>query len=138
MRQLRSLLVLSGLAAAAAAQGATTHPVTVTLGYDGGDKKCFVATVDPMTVDADPGDSVQWTATDGSGQCGNKKIKLARFKLKDEGTPKDPAPKCTKETTAGGAAITCTLTDAAKGDHFKYDVELPGGKGLDPEIRIRN
>jgi plastocyanin len=137
MRQLTALLVLSGLAVMTTA-APTTHPVTITLGYDGGAKVCFVATVQPMTVEADPGDKVEWTATDGSGQCGNRAVTLANFKLKSNGKAKDPVPGCHKEMTSGGPAIRCTVNNAAKGETFKYDVDLPGGRGMDPEIRVRN
>ena len=137
MRQMTTLLALAGLAALAGAEPAT-HPVTITLGYDAEAKVCFVETVNPMTVEADPGDKVEWTAKDGSGQCASRAVKLANFKLKDKGTAKDPVPGCKKEMTSGGAAITCTLNNAAKGETFKYDVDLPGGRGMDPEIRVRN
>ena len=53
-------------------------------------------------VEADPGDKVEWTAKDGSGQCANRAVKLANFKLKDKGTAKDPVPGCRKEMTSGG------------------------------------
>jgi len=137
MKKLAALLVLSGLAVMASAEP-PTHPVTITLDYDDGAKTCFVATVSPMTVDADPGDKVEWKATDGSGQCANREVKLANFKLKDKGTAKDPVPGCKKEITSGGPAVRCTVNNAAKGETFKYDVDLPGGRGMDPEIRVRN
>jgi hypothetical protein len=137
MRQLTTLLVLSGLAVIAGAETAT-HPVTITLGYDDGAKVCFVERVQPMTVEADPGDKVEWTAKDGSGQCADRAVKLAHFKLKNKGTPKDPVPGCKKEMTSGGPPLRCTLNNAAKGETFKYDVDLPGGRGMDPEIRVRN
>jgi hypothetical protein len=137
MRQLTPLLVLSGFALMAGAE-TTTHPVTITLDYDAGDKVCFVSTVQPMTVEADPGDKVEWTAKDGSGQCADRAVQLANFKLKDKGTPKDPVPGCNREMTSGGPAIRCTLSSAARGETFKYDVDLPGGRGMDPEIRVRN
>jgi plastocyanin len=137
MRKLTTVLVLSGLSALASAETAT-HSVTITLGYDDGEKVCFVDKVNPMTVDADPGDKIDWTANDGSGQCANRAVKLANFRLKDKGTAKDPVPGCKKEMTSGGPAIRCTVNNAAKGETFKYDVDLPGGRGMDPEIRVRN
>jgi plastocyanin len=137
MKQMTALLFLCGLAVVASAEP-TTHPVTITLGYDNGAKVCFVDKVNPMTVDADPGDKIDWTATDGSGQCANRAVKLANFKLKGSGNAKDPVPGCNKEMTSGGAALRCTITNAAKGETFKYDVDLPGGRGMDPEIRVRN
>ena len=137
MKQLTALLFLCGLAVMTSAENAT-HPVTVTLGYDDDAKVCFVYKVHPMTVDVDPGDKVDWTATDGSGQCAGRTVKLANFKLKDNGKAKDPVPGCKKEMTSGGPAISCTVNNASKGETFKYDVELPGGRGMDPEIRIRN
>jgi hypothetical protein len=137
MRTLPTLLVLGGLAATASAQPAT-HSVSVRLDYDGGDKTCFVASVTPSTVEADPGDKVEWTATDASGQCGGRSVKLANFKLKGSGASKDPVPGCGKDMTAGGPALRCTVNNASRGETFKYDVELPGGRGIDPEIRIRN
>lgn len=137
MKQLTLLLVLSGLAVATSA-APTTHPVAITLGYDGSAKVCFVATVNPMSVDADPGDKVEWTATDASGQCANREVKLANFRLKKNGKPKDPVPGCKKAITSGGPAIRCTINNASKGETFKYDVDLPGGRGMDPEIRVRN
>lgn len=136
MRQLTTLLALSGLAVVAGAEPAT-HPVTITLGYDSGEKVCFVATVQPMAVEADPGDKVEWTAKDGSGECSGRAVKLANFKLKDKGTAKDPVPGCKKEMASGGPSISCTLNNAARGETFKYDVDLPGGRGMDPEIRVR-
>jgi len=78
MRRRTALLVLSGLAVMAGAE-TTTHPVTITLGYDDGTKVCVVVKVHPMTVDVDPGEKVEWTGAD-----------------------------------------------------------LPGGRGMDPEIRVRN
>lgn len=137
MRQLTTLLVLSGLAAIASAEP-VTHSVTITLGHDDGEGVCFVASVQPMTVEADPGDKVEWTAKDGSDQCTDRAVKLANFKLKDRGVAKDPAPGCGKELTSGGPAIRCTINNAARGETFKYDVDLPGGRGMDPEIRVRN
>ena len=137
MKQLTSLLFLCGLAVMTSAENAT-HPVTITLGYDDDAKVCFVDKVHPMTVDVDPGDKVDWTATDGSGQCAGRTVKLANFKLKHNGTPKDPVPGCKKEITSGGPAIRCTVNNAGKGETFKYDVDLPGGRGMDPEIRVRN
>jgi hypothetical protein len=137
MRQLTTLLALAGLAALAGAEPAK-HPVTITLGYDATAKVCFVQTVEPMAVEADLGDKIEWTAKDGPGPCASRTVKLANFKLKDKGTAKDPVPGCKKETTSGGGAILCTVNNAAKGETFKYDVELPGGRGMDPEIRVRN
>jgi plastocyanin len=137
MRQPITLLTLAGLAALAGAEPAK-HAVTVTLGYDGEAKMCFVQAVQPMTVEADPGDKIEWKAIDASGQCADRAVKLANFKLKDKGTPKDPVPGCKKEMTTGGPAISCTLNNAARGETFKYDVDLPGGRGMDPEIRVRN
>jgi plastocyanin len=137
MRLPTTLLALAGLAVLAGAEP-TTHPVTVTLGYDAEARLCFVATVQPMTVEADPGDKIEWTAKDGSGQCADRTVKLSNFKLRDKGTPKDPVPGCRKEMTSGGAAMRCTINNAARGETFKYDVELPGGRGMDPEIRVRN
>jgi len=137
MKQRTALLVLSGLAVMAGAE-TTTHPVTITLGYDDGSQVCFVEKVHPMTVDVDPGDKVEWTAADASGQCANREVKLANFKLKDKGTAKDPVPGCKKGMTSGGPAIRCTVNNASKGETFKYDVDLPGGRGMDPEIRVRS
>jgi len=137
MKKLTALLAVSGIAVMAGAKP-TEHSVTITLGYDDGEKVCFVDKVDPMTVDVDPGDKVEWTAVDGSGQCANREVKLANFKLKDKGTAKDPVPGCKKEITSGGPAVRCTVNNAAKGETFKYDVDLPGGRGMDPEIRVRN
>jgi len=137
MKQLTALLFLCGLTVVASAENAT-HPVTITLGYDDAAKVCFVDKVHPMTVDVDPGDKVDWTATDASGQCAGRTVKLANFKLKDNGKAKDPVPGCKKEMTSGGPAISCTVNNASKGETFKYDVELPGGRGMDPEIRVRN
>lgn len=137
MKQLTAVLFLCGLAVVANAEN-TTHPVTITLGYDEGAKLCFVDKVHPMTVEVDPGDKIEWTATDGSGQCASRSVKLANFKLKDNGKAKDPVPGCKKEMTSGGPAMRCTVNNAAKGETFKYDVDLPGGRGMDPEIRVRN
>jgi hypothetical protein len=137
MRQLTALFVLAGLAAVAGAQPAT-HSVVVRLDFDAGDKVCFVASVNPMTVEADPGDKVEWTATDASGQCSGRAVKLANFKLKGSGAAKDPVPGCRKDMTSGGPALRCTVNNAGKGETFKYDVDLPGGRGMDPEIRVRN
>lgn len=137
MKHLPTLLVLCVLAATAGAQPAT-HPVAVRLDYDNGDRVYVVASVQPMSFEADPGDKVDWTATDVSGQCGGQAVKLARFKLKGSGVAKDPVPGCGKDITSGGPALRCTITNAGKGETFKYDVDLPGGRGMDPEIRIRN
>ena len=137
MKKLTALLAVSGIAVMAGAKP-TEHSVTITLGYDDGEKVCFVDKVDPMTVDVDPGDKVEWTATDSSGQCAGRAVKLANFKLKHNGSPKDPVPGCKKEITSGGPAVRCTVNNAAKGETFKYDVDLPGGRGMDPEIRVRN
>ena len=137
MRQPTTFFVLAGLAAVAGAQPAT-HSVDVRLDYDKGDKLCFVASVNPMSFDADPGDKVDWKATDASGQCGGRVVKLANFKLKGSGAAKDPVPGCGKDMTSGGPALRCTINNASRGETFKYDVDLPGGRGMDPEIRIRN
>jgi plastocyanin len=136
MRQLTTLLAFAGLAVMADAQPAT-HPVTITLALDDGAKVCFVEKVQPMTVEADPGDKVAWTAKDASGQCAGRTVKLANFKLKG-GAAKDPVPGCNKTITSGGPETRCTITNASRGETFKYDVDLPGGRGMDPEIRIRN
>jgi len=69
---------------------------------------------------------------------GNTMRKLANFELKDKGTAKDPVPGCRKEMTSGGPAIRRTVNNASKGGTFRYDVDLPGGRGMDPEIRVRN
>jgi hypothetical protein len=132
-----ALLSLSGLAVMVSA-APVTHPVTITLDYDAGAKVCFVKTVDPMSFDADAGDKVDWSATDASTQCGNRAVNLANFKIKGSGVAKDPVPGCKKDITSGGPAIKCTINNAAKGETFKYDVVVPGGRGMDPEIRIRN
>jgi hypothetical protein len=137
MKQLAALLVLSALAVMAGAKP-VTYPVAITLDYDSAAKVCFVATVKPMSVDVDPGDKIEWAATDTSGQCGNRAVKLANFRLKDNGKAKDPVPGCKKDITSGGPAVLCTVNNASKGETFKYDVDLPGGRGMDPEIRIRN
>jgi plastocyanin len=137
MKLLAAFLAFSGLAVMASAEP-PTHPVTITLGHDDGAKTCFVATVNPMSVEVDPGDRIEWTATDGSGQCAGRAVKLANFKLKHNGSPKDPVPGCKKEITSGGPAVRCTVNNAGKGETFKYDVDLPGGRGMDPEIRVRN
>jgi len=137
MKQLAALLVLSGLAVMAGAKP-VTYPVAIALDYDGAAKVCFVATVNPISVDVDPGDKIEWTATDTSGRCANRAVKLVNFKLKDNGKAKDPVPGCKKEMTSGGPAIRCTINNASKGETFKYDVDLPGGRGIDPEIRVRN
>ena len=137
MKLLAAFLAFSGLAVMASAEP-PTHPVTITLGHDDGAKTCFVATVNPMSVDVDPGDKIEWTATDSSGQCANRAVNLANFKIKGSGVAKDPVPGCKKDITSGGPAIKCTINNAAKGETFKYDVVVPGGRGMDPEIRIRN
>ncbi len=135
MKKLLSLVFACAAAVAALAQPAT-HPVSIQLAYDG--SVCYVAAVQPMTVEADPGDKVEWSASDGSGQCGGRTVRLLNFKLKGSGTPKDPVPGCRKEISVGGEALRCTINNASKGEDFKYDVDLPGGRGMDPEIQIRD
>jgi len=137
MRQRDMLLILAGLAGATAAAAApTTRPVAIGLDHDG--EVCFVASVNPMVVaDVEPGDRISWTATSANPACDGAAVSLANFKLKANGQAKDPVPGCKKDIVAGGDGIICTVNNASHGETFKYDVELAGGRGMDPEIQIR-
>jgi len=137
MRLHQLLLTLTGLAGATAAGAApTTRPVAIGLDHDG--EVCFVASVDPMVVaDVEPGDKIAWSATSANPACNGAAVRLANFKLKASGQAKAPVPGCGKDFAAGGDGVTCTVNNASRGEVFKYDVELPGGRGLDPEIQIR-
>jgi hypothetical protein len=125
-------LLLEGTASAA------TRPVKIVVDYDDEISKCAVVDVKPMILkDVDPGDRIMWNVKTAPQRCKDKDVSLAKFKLKPSGTAKDPFPACKKKSKTGGKDIDCTISNASPGDVFKYDVELAGGKGLDPEIQIR-
>jgi len=129
-------LLLEGTASAA------TRPVKIVVDYDAELKMCAVVDVKPMILKkVDLGDRIMWNVKTAPQRCKDSEVSVTRFRLKVSGevsgTAKDPFPACKKKSKTGGKDIDCTITNAGAGDVFKYDVDLGGGRGLDPEIQIR-